>query len=146
MYSLQGGCPVYVHCEIIVILFSLYDTRHPAAVSHITIEILSQSLPFFNPFLTNGKNERYNILLQNENGPCPLLAAANVLLLKKSIALPSNCIGSGVVTIEELTNILAEKMLTNNHGENGSDHHINETLRIFPNLQFGMDVNVSDSG
>mmetsp|Transcript_8438 Transcript_8438/g.21044 ORF Transcript_8438/g.21044 Transcript_8438/m.21044 type:complete len:620 (-) Transcript_8438:1293-3152(-) len=57
--------------------------------------------------------EKYKILLQNENGPCPLLAAANVLLLKKSIALPSNCIKGGVVTIDELTNVLFEKILSN---------------------------------
>ena len=47
------------------------------------------------------------------------------------------------MTIEELTNILAEKILTNNHGTAGSDHHINEVMKIFPNLQFGMDLNVS---
>jgi len=63
------------------------------------------------------------------------------LLLKKSIALPSKCIEAGVVTIGELTNILAEKILTSNHGANGSDHHINETMKIFPTLQFGMDLN-----
>jgi len=87
------------------------------------------------------RNQGHHILLQNENGPCPLLAAANVLLLKKSIALPSKCIGSGVVTIEELTNILAEKILTNNHHSRGSDYHIDEVMKIFPKLQFGMDVN-----
>jgi hypothetical protein len=82
-------------------------------------------------------------LLQNENGPCPLLAAANVLLLREAITLPSNCKAAGVVTIEELTNVLAEKILTNhsNESDSNADHHIHETLKIFPNLQFGMDVN-----
>jgi len=79
-----------------------------------------------------------HILLQNENGPCPLLAAANVLLLKDSIKLPSNCIGAGVVTIDELVNVLAEKILIN---KTGSDHHIQEVMNLFPTLQFGMDVN-----
>eukprot|EP00536_Pseudo-nitzschia_multiseries_P012548 jgi/Psemu1/244652/estExt_Genewise1.C_4850031 len=89
------------------------------------------------------QNEPHHILLQNENGPCPLLAAANCLLLKKSIVLPSNCIGAGVVTIEELTNILVDKILTNNHGcgDDERDHHIDEVIKIFPKLQFGMDVN-----
>mmetsp|Transcript_6553 Transcript_6553/g.15936 ORF Transcript_6553/g.15936 Transcript_6553/m.15936 type:complete len:416 (+) Transcript_6553:67-1314(+) len=87
------------------------------------------------------KNEEYHILLQNENGPCPLLAAGNVLILKKSITLPSNCVKAGVVTIEQLTNILAEKILSGNHDSEGRDFHINEVLKIFPNLQFGMDVN-----
>ncbi len=30
------------------------------------------------------------IALQNENGPCPLLAIANILLLKKQIVLPEH--------------------------------------------------------
>ena len=30
------------------------------------------------------------IALQNENGPCPLLAIANVLLLRNQIKLPAN--------------------------------------------------------
>jgi hypothetical protein len=76
--------------------------------------------------------------MQNENGPCPLLAAANVLLLKGSISLPSNFIGAGVVTIDQLVNVLAEKILTN---QSASDHHIQEAMQIFPSLQFGMDVN-----
>ncbi|KAG7352724.1 MindY deubiquitinase [Nitzschia inconspicua] len=86
------------------------------------------------------KEKNYQILLQNENGPCPLLAAANVLLLKQSITLPPYSKSAGVVTIEELTNVLAEKILLN-HEEANNDHHINEVMKIFPNLQFGMDVN-----
>jgi len=77
-------------------------------------------------------------LLQNENGPCPLLAAANVLLLKDSITLPSNCIGAGVVTIDQLVNVLGEKILLN---QTGSDHHIQEVMNLFPTLQYGLDVN-----
>lgn len=93
-------------------------------------------------FIFDSQNEEYHILLQNENGPCPLLAAGNVLILKKSITLPSNCVKAGVVTIEQLTNILAEKILSSNHDSDSRDFHINEVLKIFPNLQFGMDVNV----
>ncbi|KAL3936046.1 MAG: hypothetical protein SGBAC_008559, partial [Bacillariaceae sp.] len=84
------------------------------------------------------KERPCHILLQNENGPCPLLAAANILLLKDSITLPSNCIGAGVITIDQLLNVLAEKILTN---KTGSDHHIQEVMNLFPTLQFGMDVN-----
>jgi hypothetical protein len=69
------------------------------------------------------------------------LGAANCLILKKLIKLPSNCIKAGVVTIDELTNVLAEKILTNHTSKEESHHHINEVMKIFPNLQFGMDVN-----
>ena len=98
-------------------------------------------------------------MLQNENGPCPLLAAANALLLKKSIELPSNVVGANVVTIDQLINILAEKVLHNSsettssstpiHGQDQQQHENNlsqqfavqELLELFPSLQFGMDVN-----
>lgn len=80
-------------------------------------------------------------MLQNENGPCPLLAAANCLLLKGTITLPSNIVGAGVVTIDQLVNVLAEKILANQKGGPDSDHHVQEVLTIFPSLQFGMDVN-----
>jgi hypothetical protein len=68
------------------------------------------------------------------------LAAANCLLLKGSIELPSNCVGAGVVTIDQLVNVLAEKILSTNTGSD-SDHHIQEVLTVFPSLQFGLDVN-----
>ena len=35
------------------------------------------------------KGEPVQIVTQNENGPCPLLAIANVLILSKRIAIPS---------------------------------------------------------
>jgi hypothetical protein len=92
-----------------------------------------------------------HILLQNENGPCPLLAAANCLLLKGAISLPpSIVVGAGVVTIDQLVNILAEKVLVGNNSNAGKqqeeerqqqEHHIQEVLTVFPSLQFGMDVN-----
>mmetsp|Transcript_3480 Transcript_3480/g.4841 ORF Transcript_3480/g.4841 Transcript_3480/m.4841 type:complete len:491 (-) Transcript_3480:245-1717(-) len=90
------------------------------------------------------KSIRYNgsprkILLQNENGPCPLLAAANALLLRGVIALPQNCVQNNVASINDVVNILADRALKQ-AGENGA-HHVAEVLSIFPNLQYGMDVN-----
>ena len=37
------------------------------------------------------------ILLQSENGPCPLLAIANILLLSGKLSLSPRAMGSGVV-------------------------------------------------
>jgi hypothetical protein len=51
-----------------------------------------------------------------------------------------NIIGAGVVTIDQLVNILADKVLQNNTSED-QQHHIHEVMAIFPSLQFGMDVN-----
>jgi hypothetical protein len=86
------------------------------------------------------QNSDCKILLQNENGPCPLLAAANALLLKKSISLPSECVRSGVASIDDVVNILAEKALLSS-SKVGAEVHLDELLNIIPKLQFGMDVN-----
>ena len=85
------------------------------------------------------QNSDRKILLQNENGPCPLLAAANALLLKGLISLPSESIRSGVASTDDVVNILAERALLS--ANEGADHHLHELLTLFPNLQYGMDFN-----
>mmetsp|Transcript_15687 Transcript_15687/g.32781 ORF Transcript_15687/g.32781 Transcript_15687/m.32781 type:complete len:533 (-) Transcript_15687:151-1749(-) len=102
------------------------------------------------------RNEPRKILLQNENGPCPLLAAANALLLRGVITLPPECVRNGVASTDDIVNILADRAITlqqNNktivsHSDvDGNDHshhefHLNEVLGLLPNLQHGMDVNI----
>lgn len=48
------------------------------------------------------------VVLQNENGPCPLLAIANVLLLRNTLQLPS---GAPDVSQERLLAVVAERLL-----------------------------------
>ena len=52
------------------------------------------------------------MLMQGDNGPCPLLALCNVLLLRNSIALPRP--GAPNVAQSELTALLAEYILESN--------------------------------
>eukprot|EP00550_Attheya_septentrionalis_P005729 CAMPEP_0198280744 /NCGR_PEP_ID=MMETSP1449-20131203/769_1 /TAXON_ID=420275 /ORGANISM="Attheya septentrionalis, Strain CCMP2084" /LENGTH=565 /DNA_ID=CAMNT_0043976203 /DNA_START=158 /DNA_END=1855 /DNA_ORIENTATION=- len=97
------------------------------------------------------QDESRKILLQNENGPCPLLAAANALLLRGVITLPPPCIRSGVASIDDVVNMLAVRAIEHGSRTGGADistetenHHefqLDELLSIFPDLQFGMDVN-----
>ena len=56
-------------------------------------------------------DSRINIILQNLNGPCPLLAIVNVLLLRQIVELPSSCANKRVITLDELVTLLA------NYGE-----------------------------
>mmetsp|Transcript_3165 Transcript_3165/g.6993 ORF Transcript_3165/g.6993 Transcript_3165/m.6993 type:complete len:537 (+) Transcript_3165:136-1746(+) len=94
------------------------------------------------------------VLLQNENGPCPLLAAANALLLRGVITLDPVCVRNGVAGTDDVVNMLANralmagnrnteatqmKMATSNRSHH--EFHLNEVLSILPNLQHGMDVN-----
>jgi hypothetical protein len=104
------------------------------------------------------RNRDVKILLQNENGPCPLLAAANVLLLEGSIVLPPHAIRNDVASLEDLTNLLA------NHAITGCHHHhhqektdatttssseetdrffVHELVSYIPKFQYGMDINVT---
>jgi hypothetical protein len=62
------------------------------------------------------------------------------LILKGTVSLPSNCVGAGIVTIDQLVNVLAERILSN-HESGQAEQHVQEVLTIFPSLQFGMDVN-----
>jgi len=54
------------------------------------------------------------IVIQNENGPCPLLAIANVLLLRNAIQLPA---GAPDVTQERLVSLVAGHLLDANSEE-----------------------------
>lgn len=80
-----------------------------------------------------------HILLQNENGPCPLLAAANCLLLQGRIELPAAAIRNNVASLSDLTNVLANVALETNTGTHS--FHTHELLEHIPALQYGMDVN-----
>lgn len=95
------------------------------------------------------------ILLQNENGPCPLLAAANALLLKGTITLPPHCLRNGMATLEDVTNLLANQAMASptsttrkttiagsvNDDDDPHCFHIDELLQHIPRFQYGMDVN-----
>mmetsp|Transcript_6490 Transcript_6490/g.9556 ORF Transcript_6490/g.9556 Transcript_6490/m.9556 type:complete len:553 (+) Transcript_6490:211-1869(+) len=113
------------------------------------------------------QNSPRKILLQNINGPCPLLAAANALLLRGVITLSSECVRNGVASTDDVVNMLANRALirsqqssstssslekTDKEGDDGNDndetnkpsnheYHLNEVLSILPTLQHGMDVN-----
>ena len=93
-----------------------------------------------------------HILLQNENGPCPLIAAANALLLRGNISLPAHSIRNSVASLEDLTNTLANHaMMHQEHadvsGDDEAHRHaishqfIDELLVHIPKFQYGMDVN-----
>jgi len=53
-----------------------------------------------------GKKDR-PILLQSKNGPCPLLAIANQLLLSNRLALPAH---QEMVSLNNLVHLIAEKL------------------------------------
>lgn len=53
--------------------------------------------------------ESVPVLCQNANGPCPLLAIANILSLRNQLHLTPSSTTS--VTLDQLINLLAQKVL-----------------------------------
>ncbi|GMH37565.1 hypothetical protein BSKO_05438 [Bryopsis sp. KO-2023] len=84
------------------------------------------------------------IVLQNENGPCPLLAIANILLLRGAITLSAN---APDVSLERLMQMVAEYLLDNNKVEEGTplaanqQKNLDDVISALPKLSTGVDVN-----
>ncbi|KAK4262699.1 hypothetical protein QN277_028230 [Acacia crassicarpa] len=87
------------------------------------------------------------IVLQNENGPCPLLAICNVLLLRNSIHLSPDV---AEVSQEKLLSLVAERLIDSNSNVNNKDagyvknqlQNISDAIDLLPRLATGIDVNI----
>ncbi|KAL6603496.1 hypothetical protein ACP70R_043857 [Stipagrostis hirtigluma subsp. patula] len=90
---------------------------------------------------------RTPILYQNDNGPCPLLAICNVLLLKNVISLNPDV---GEVSQQKLLSLVAERLIDSNSSVQGKDdeyvrnreQNIADAIDLLPRLTTGIDVNV----
>eukprot|EP00842_Homolaphlyctis_polyrhiza_P004633 jgi/Hompol1/5170/HPOL_004198-RA len=82
--------------------------------------------------------------MQNTNGPCPLIALCNALLLRGDLSLHPDL---PTTTFDRLAELLGDLLLQRplslqdpTHDE--MDHNIDSVLATIPSLQFGLDVNV----
>jgi len=91
------------------------------------------------------KGQKIPIITQNENGPCPLIAIMNVLLLKGRIRLPDMAeFVASAQLMEYLVDCILNSLPKNlssgvqaNYEQNMAD-----AIAILPKLQTGLDVNV----
>ncbi|KAH9408146.1 Ubiquitin carboxyl-terminal hydrolase MINDY-2 [Tyrophagus putrescentiae] len=89
------------------------------------------------------------VVTQNANGPCPLLAIINVLLLRKNIEFPPMI---EIITAAQLMEYLCDFLLNNvptNLPENVKldfEQNLQDAVTILPRLSTGLDVNVKFSG
>ncbi|KAJ1650495.1 hypothetical protein IWQ61_008721 [Dispira simplex] len=95
------------------------------------------------------------VITQNENGPCPLIAICNVLLLRGEIDLPAD---QPTVTFDHLVQLLADKIVresndltlpTNLTAQEGTGSassspgdRVANMLNLLPRLARGLDVNI----
>ncbi|CEL92171.1 unnamed protein product [Vitrella brassicaformis CCMP3155] len=86
------------------------------------------------------------ILMQAENGPCPLLAIANILLLRNRLQYPD---GTKEVTfdalVQQVSNVLLDtnpRSASNAATDANFQQLISDVITILPRLNVGLDVNV----
>ncbi|KAM9125605.1 ubiquitin carboxyl-terminal hydrolase MINDY-2 isoform 1-T1 [Pangshura tecta] len=95
------------------------------------------------------KEENTPIITQNENGPCPLLAIMNVLLLAWKVKLPPMM---EIITAEQLMEYLGDYILDAKPKEISEIQRLNyeqnmsDAMAILHKLQTGLDVNVKFTG
>lgn len=91
------------------------------------------------------------IILQNDNGPCPLLAICNVLLLKNNLNLSPDI---PEISQERLLSLVAEKLIDSNSNIDNKDvgyvenqqQNIADAIDLLPRLTTGIDVNIKFKG
>ncbi|NXB25574.1 MINY1 hydrolase, partial [Rhagologus leucostigma] len=109
----------------------------------------------------NWKGERTPVITQSENGPCPLLAIINILLLQwkasgfcggdlwGEVKLPPQ---KEVITAEELMAHLGNCILATQPRDTSEglqlnfQQNVNDTMTVLPKLSTGLDVNVRFTG
>ncbi|XP_026992881.2 ubiquitin carboxyl-terminal hydrolase MINDY-2 isoform X2 [Tachysurus fulvidraco] len=95
------------------------------------------------------KEENTPIITQNENGPCPLLAIMNVLLLAWKVKLPPMI---EIITAEQLMEYLGDYILDAKPKEISEAQRLNyeqnmsDAMAVLHKLQTGLDVNVKFTG
>ncbi|XP_012556960.2 ubiquitin carboxyl-terminal hydrolase MINDY-2 isoform X1 [Hydra vulgaris] len=96
------------------------------------------------------KGEQTPVVTQNENGPCPLIAIGNVLVLARKITIPKM---QQFITAKQLIEhigdcILAEFPKFNESEEVQLNHaqNLEDAIDILHKLQNGIDVNVKFGG
>ncbi|KAK1374438.1 ubiquitin carboxyl-terminal hydrolase MINDY-1-like [Heracleum sosnowskyi] len=91
------------------------------------------------------------IILQNDNGPCPLLAICNVLLLKNNLNLSPDI---PEISQERLLSLVAERLIDSNSNVDNKDvgyvenqqQNIADAIDLLPRLTTGIDVNIKFKG
>ncbi|VDD73999.1 unnamed protein product [Mesocestoides corti] len=89
------------------------------------------------------------VITQNENGPCPMIAITNVLLLRRKLNLPpgNEVISSDLLIAALSDNLLSYSIADLDEGQRSNyEANLSAALSVFPYLQTGLDINVRFTG
>ncbi|TMS39075.1 hypothetical protein L596_005657 [Steinernema carpocapsae] len=94
-----------------------------------------------------GTSRRVPIIMQDENGPCPLLAVVNCLTLQGCIRLPPSDINHGEISLATLTNVVGNHLLEQaSKRENVAAREtmsiLNTCMEQMDKLKHGLDVEI----
>ncbi|XP_035223288.1 ubiquitin carboxyl-terminal hydrolase MINDY-2-like, partial [Stegodyphus dumicola] len=123
------------------------EAKSPAKEKCTTSDDKTDSIYHIKWISLNGRKSP--IITQNENGPCPLIAIINVLIMKGRITLPSLV---DFVTTENLMEYLGDCILDSipkNIPEGTQlnyEQNMHDAMAVLPKLQTGLDVNVKFTG
>lgn len=118
-----------------------YCRHRCQSVTEIRIVMSSVDLITFSTKIVNFRGSRKRIVLQNQNGPCPLLALVNGLILRDRLQLPS---GASEVDSSRLQHQLVGHIVDSQTNMTANlQHQIAETIDLVMRGRFieGMDVN-----
>ncbi|KFD48626.1 hypothetical protein M514_10481 [Trichuris suis] len=92
-------------------------------------------------------NRSVPIATQNENGPCPLLAICNLLLLRGDLTLPED---TEVVAATQLINMVGDLVFQQGMAKQRHrldyEQNVYDAMSVLPKLSTGLDVNVKFKG
>eukprot|EP00300_Choanocystis_sp_HF-7_P041425 c8149_g1_i1.p1 GENE.c8149_g1_i1~~c8149_g1_i1.p1 ORF type:complete len:398 (+),score=91.63 c8149_g1_i1:39-1196(+) len=96
------------------------------------------------PVRFQGKERR--ILLQNKNGPCPLIAICNVLLLRGKLDLGLREHASLQDLLNEVCHTMSDTVYKQSGDRSNQEQNLNDAIGVLSKLAKGLDVNVKFSG
>jgi hypothetical protein len=88
-------------------------------------------------------NRPVAIICQNENGPCPLIAIANILTLRGKIQISTD---RSFISLDEVIQIVADAVFESSSQQDGIEElrqqHMEDVLNVLPKLARGLDLNI----
>ncbi|KAF9928897.1 hypothetical protein FBU30_002039 [Linnemannia zychae] len=124
-------------------------SREPESVNQYVLKPIDWIDP------STGVERRIKIITQNENGPCPLLALCNTLILQGKVSIRPY--DRPTIGYDHLLELLADYLLNEEPADSGAAKRVGEhveaekvksrleiesALRLLPHLEHGLDVNV----
>ncbi|EFP11761.1 hypothetical protein CRE_26757 [Caenorhabditis remanei] len=87
----------------------------------------------------------YRIVTQNLNGPCPLIAIINTLVLKGKVTIPAVYVVTSTELLNLLSNVILSAEPSNQKTKEIYEANLRDVMNLMPTLVNGLDVNVKFS-